>query len=153
MPKKSKPKKPTKSGRLRSYRSYVKNAKAKLNPDNIGMTFLRENDDGSKQEVLITKELLKKHISDMNRLQGKRTEKKFIKDFMKSKNYKKITITKNSTNSDVRTAFKNQKIYVEARARYMVHKEKKKGNKMTLKHARRLAKKTQEEYEGVGGSW
>jgi len=143
----------TKSGKLRSYASYVKNAKMKINRDNIGSTFVRTLDDGSKQNVTITKSMIKKQISDLNKLQGSGTTNQFKKDFLKSKNWQKIRITSKSSNQDIRKALKNQKLYTESKARYRVEQARKQGKKMTLKYARAQVKKANEEFEGVGGSW
>ena len=143
----------SKYGKVRSYHSFVGNAWIKLQPEFIGQTSVKKLPDGTKLETYVSKDLHKSHIKSMNRLQGKQTEKKFIKDYMKSKGWEKVRITSKASKSQVRKAFKNQKIYNEAKARLLVHDAKKKGNKMTLKDARDLVRDMGEKYEGVGGSW
>jgi len=144
---------PSKAGKLRSYHSYVSNATAKVSKNNIGMTFVTVLDDGTRKETLITKQIHKKHISDMNKLQGGASQKKDIRSYMKSKNWKKVNITHNSTNKDIRKALKNRKIYNEAKARSHWKSLKKAGSKKTLKQVRKEQFARNQEYEGVGGSW
>jgi hypothetical protein len=143
----------TKSGKLRSYNSFASNAWLNLQPEFIGREMGRKHQDGTKTTVIVTKEMHKNHIKSMNRLQGKQSESKFVKTYLKSKGWKKVNINSKSSKSDVRRALKNQKIYHESKARLMVHSAKKKGHKMTLKYARQQIDGILEKYEGVGGSW
>jgi hypothetical protein len=143
----------SKSGKLRSYNSFANNAWVKLQPEMVGHSFAKKQENGSVVITEVTKELHKNHIKSMNRLQGKQSESKFIKKYLKSKGWEKVKITSKSSKKEVRKALKNQKIYQESKARLMVHEAKKKGHKMTLKHARGLASGILEKYEGVGGSW
>jgi hypothetical protein len=143
----------SKKGKLRSYHSFVNNAHLKLNSSFIGMTMHVKNIDGSESDIKITKTIYKEHLKNMNRLQGKSSESKFVKSYLKSKNWHKVNIKENSSRNDIRKALKNQKIYNESKARYMVYTAKKKGSKMTLKFARQQVNGMLEKYEGVGGSW
>jgi hypothetical protein len=143
--------KPTKAGRLRSYHSYVRNAHQKIHAQ--GATIISKNDDGSEKRTLVTKQLVKKHLKDMNKLQGGSSQKKDIREYMKKKNWKKVTINKNSSKADVRRALKNRKIYNEAKARSHWNSLKKAGSKKTLKQVRLEQDERNKEYEGVGGSW
>jgi hypothetical protein len=117
------------------------------------MTMHVKNIDGSESDIKITKTIYKEHLKNMNRLQGKSSESKFVKSYLKSKNWHKVNIKENSSRNDIRKALKNQKIYNESKARYMVYTAKKKGSKMTLKFARQQVNGMLEKYEGVGGSW
>ncbi len=155
---------PTKSGSLRSYASYVKNSKNKIDSNLIGSTFDAKRpvfDDNGKRikgkfkiiKHKVTKITVQRNIKKMNDLQGSKTEEEIIKSYMKKKGFKKIRITTKSTNYQVRRALKNQKIYLEAKARFIVAKNKKEGNKITLKKAREEILKRARKYECVGGSW
>ena len=161
----------SKSGKIRSYSSYVRNVSMKINRDNIGSTFdskkviYKEDKDGKKifdrieiTKFKNTKETVKEQLKQMNKLQGdlkgmNSTSNKVVRDYMKSKNWKKVKITSNSNKKEIRTALKNQKIYLEGQARASVAQAKKAGRKLTLKQARLDLSKRKEEYEGVGGSW
>lgn len=161
----------SKSGKIRSYSSYVRNVSMKINRDNIGSTFdskkviYKQDKDGKKVFDRIeitkfknTKETVKEQLKQMNKLQGdlkgmNSTSNKVVRDYMKSKNWKKVKITSNSNKKEIRTALKNQKIYLEGQARASVAQAKKAGRKLTLKQARLDLSKRKEEYEGVGGSW
>ena len=161
----------SKSGKIRSYSSYVRNVSMKINRDNIGSTFdskkvnYKKDKNGNKvfDKIEITKfkntkETVKEQLKQMNKLQGdlkgmNSTSNKVVRDFMKSKNWKKVKITSNSNKKEIRTALKNQKIYLEGQARASVAQAKKAGRKLTLKQARLDLAKRKEEYEGVGGSW
>lgn len=161
----------SKSGKIRSYSSYVRNVSMKINRDNIGSTFdskkviYKQDKDGKKVFDRIeitkfknTKETVKEQLKQMNKLQGdlkgmNSTSNKVVRDYMKSKNWKKVKITSNSNKKEIRSALKNQKIYLEGQARASVAQAKKAGRKLTLKQARLDLSKRKEEYEGVGGSW
>lgn len=161
----------SKSGKIRSYSSYVRNVSMKINRDNIGSTFdskkviYKEDKEGKKifdrieiTKFKNTKETVKEQLKQMNKLQGdlkgmNSTSNKVVRDYMKSKNWKKVKITSNSNKKEIRTALKNQKIYLEGQARASVAQAKKAGRKLTLKQARLDLSKRKEEYEGVGGSW
>ena len=161
----------SKSGKIRSYSSYVRNVSMKINRDNIGSTFdskkviYKEDKNGKKifdrieiTKFKNTKETVKEQLKQMNKLQGdlkgmNSTSNKVVRDYMKSKNWKKIKITSNSNKKEIRSALKNQKIYLEGQARASVAQAKKAGRKLTLKQARLDLSKRKEEYEGVGGSW
>lgn len=143
----------SKSGKLRSYHSFVSNAHLKLNSSFIGMTMHVKNSDGSESDIKITKTIHKEHMRDMNRLQGTSAESKYVKNYLKSKKWTKVKIKEGSPRKDIRRALKNQKIYNEAKARYMVNTAKLKGSKMSLKFARIQINGMLEQYEGIGGSW
>ena len=161
----------SKSGKIRSYSSYVRNVSMKINRDNIGSTFdskkviYKEDKNGKKifdrieiTKFKNTKETVKEQLKQMNKLQGdlkgmNSTSNKVVRDYMKSKNWKKVKITSNSNKKEIRSALKNQKIYLEGQARASVAQAKKAGRKLTLKQARLDLSKRKEEYEGVGGSW
>ena len=161
----------SKSGKIRSYSSYVRNVSMKINRDNIGSTFdskkviYKEDKEGKKifdrieiTKFKNTKETVKEQLKQMNKLQGdlkgmNSTSNKVVRDYMKSKNWKKVKITSNSNKKEIRSALKNQKIYLEGQARASVAQAKKAGRKLTLKQARLDLSKRKEEYEGVGGSW
>lgn len=149
----------TKSGKLRSYSSYVRNATMKIDTKLIGTTFKAKRPDPDNYgkyidtDIKITKARIKRNILVLNKLQGSQTESKLKRSYMKEKGFKKIRITSKSSNKDIRRALKNQKIYNEAKARFTVEKQKKLGNKITLKKAREQILKRTKKYEGVGGSW
>ena len=161
----------SKSGKIRSYSSYVSNVSMKINRDNIGATFqhkeviYKEDKEGKKvfdrieiTDFKNTKETVKEQLKQMNKLQGdlkgmNSTSNKVVREYMKSKNWKKVRITSNSNKKEIRSAFKNQKIYLEGQARASVYQAKKAGRKLSLKQARLDLAKRKEEYEGVGGSW
>ena len=161
----------SKSGKIRSYSSYVRNVSMKINRDNIGSTFdskkviYKEDKNGKKifdrieiTKFKNTKETVKEQLKQMNKLQGdlkgmNSTSNKVVRDYMKSKNWKKVKITSNSNKKEIRSALKNQKIYLEGQARAGVAQAKNSGRKLTLKQARLDLSKRKEEYEGVGGSW
>ena len=161
----------SKSGKIRSYSSYVSNVSMKINRDNIGTTFqhkeviYKEDKEGKKvfdrieiTDFKNTKETVKEQLKQMNKLQGdlkgmNSTSNKVVREYMKSKNWKKVRITSNSNKKEIRSAFKNQKIYLEGQARASVYQAKKAGRKLSLKRARLDLAKRKEEYEGVGGSW
>ena len=161
----------SRQGKINSRTSYVSNISMKINRDNIGSTFqhkeviYRQDKDGKKvfdrieiTDFKNTKETVKEQLKQMNKLQGdlkgmNSTSNKVVREYMKSKNWKKVRITSNSNKKEIRSAFKNQKIYLEGQARASVYQAKKAGRKLSLKQARLDLAKRKEEYEGVGGSW
>jgi hypothetical protein len=150
--------KPTKAGKLRSYGSYVSNARMKINRDNIGSKFAGKRIDpitNKEYEIVVlnTKQMQKKQIKDMNKLQGGEAKNKNIRSYMKKKNWKYVRIGEKSSYSQVRRALKNQKIYLEGKVRAEWISHKKSGGKRTLKDFRTIQDARRQEYEGVGGSW
>ena len=161
----------SRQGKINSRTSYVSNISMKINRDNIGSTFqhkeviYKQDKDGKKvfdrieiTDFKNTKETVKEQLKQMNKLQGdlkgmNSTSNKVVREYMKSKNWKKVRITSNSNKKEIRSAFKNQKIYLEGQARASVYQAKKAGRKLSLKQARLDLAKRKEEYEGVGGSW
>ena len=165
----------TRKGKISSYKSYVKNISMKINLDNIGTTFqhkeviYKKDKEGKKvfDRIKITpfkntEKTVKEELKQMNKLQGDTSRKKVstnstsnkaVREYMKSKNWKKVKITSNSNKKQIRTALKNQKIYLEAQARGAVAYYKSRGIKLTLKDARQNLADRKQEYEGVGGSW
>ena len=161
----------SRQGKINSRTSYVSNISMKINRDNIGSTFqhkeviYKQDKDGKKvfdrieiTDFKNTKETVKEQLEKMNDLQGEYYGKDsnsnaIVRKYMKSKNWKKVRITSNSNKKEIRSAFKNQKIYLEGQARASVYQAKKAGRKLSLKQARLDLAKRKEEFEGVGGSW
>ena len=163
----------SRQGKINSRKSYVSNISMKINRDNIGSTFqskkviYKEDKDGKKvfdrieiTDFKNTKETVKEQLYKMNSVnfqgsfKGKYSNSNaVVRKYMKSKNWKKVKITSNSSKKEIRSALKNHKIYFEGIARGKVAQAKKAGRKLTLKQARLDLTKQREEYEGVGGSW